>query len=414
MATPVYLPKVGMTMEEGTVNRWLVADGEAVKAGQVLYEMETEKVQMEVEADAEGILKQLVPEGSVLKPGDVVACLLAPGEEVPRDLLDRVAAQLRGAPAAGSPPATAAASEAAPPASGQTPAARGPVRASPVARRLAEEHGIDLATIQGTGPDGRIVERDVQRAIEAKGAQAPPPAAGAAPSQPPSEAPAPIPYLGRRRTIGERMLQSATSMAQVTLSSEVAVDEALSMAHGLSREWRRDGVVVTLTGLAVRACALALREHPRLNANLDGDTIVIEPRVNVGVAVDSEHGLIVPVIQDADKRPLRDVLVALRELTEKARADRLNLEDVAGGTFTVSSLEGTGVDAFTPLVNPPQAAILGIGRVREAPGFDGPHVVRRQVTTLSLTFDHRITDGAPAARFLDRVAELLARPYLLM
>jgi len=288
------------------------------------------------------------------------------------------------------------------------------VRASPVARRLAEEHGIDLATIKGTGPDGRIVERDVQRAIEAKAAQAPPPAAAAAPSQAPSEALAPIPYHGRRRTIGERMLQSATSIAQVTLSSEVAVDEALSMAHGLSREWRRDGVVVTLTGLAVRACALALREHPRLNARLDGDAIVIEPRVNVGVAVDSEHGLIVPVIQDTDKRPLREVLVALRELTEKARADRLNLEDVAGGTFTVSSLEGTGVDAFTPLVNPPQAAILGIGRVREAPGFDGPHVVRRQVTTLSLTFDHRITDGAPAARFLDRVAELLARPYLLM
>jgi pyruvate dehydrogenase E2 component (dihydrolipoamide acetyltransferase) len=221
-------------------------------------------------------------------------------------------------------------------------------------------------------------------------------------------------YAGRRRTIGERMLQSATTMAQVTLTSETQVDAAMEMVHGLNREWRKDGVVVTLTALIVRACALALKEYPQLNARLDGGRIVLSPEVNVGVAVDQDAGLIVPVVRAADRMSLQMVARTLRDLTEKARGDSLRPDDVSGGTFTVSSLEGSGVDVFTPIINPPQAAILGVGRVRDVPAFDGPTVVRRQATTLSLTFDHRVTDGAPAARFVDRVAELLSRPYLLM
>jgi pyruvate dehydrogenase E2 component (dihydrolipoamide acetyltransferase) len=210
------------------------------------------------------------------------------------------------------------------------------------------------------------------------------------------------------------MHESLASMAQLTLVSETGVDEALTMLHGLNREWRKDGIVVTLTGLIVRACAIALREHPGLNAHLDADQIVVAPDVNVGVAVNQEHGLIVPVVRNADATSLKEVAQNLHMLVQTARADNLQLDDVSGGTFTVTSLEGTVVDAFTPIINPPQAAILGVGRVRDVAAFDGANVVKRQVTTLSLTFDHRLNDGAPAAVFLERVGELLSRPYMLM
>ena len=411
MATAIFLPKVGMTMEEATLTKWLEPDGAEVRRSQVIFEMETEKVQMEVEAEADGLLKHLVPEGAELQPGNVVGCLLATGEEVPQALLDQVAAQSAGIPAASqsTSPASAPTSPEAQPTALELahPAATGMLRVSPVARRLADENGIDVRTLTGSGPDGRIVERDVQRAIEAAAAVAQPTPSGVGGA---------IPYTGRRRVIGERMHESLASMAQLTLVSETQVDEATRMLHGLNREWRKDGVVVTLTGLIVKACALALREHPQINARLDATNgvIVIEPEVNVGVAVSQDAGLIVPVVRHVDRLSLKDLASALHQQVVKTREDRLSVADVEGGTFTVTSLDGSVVDAFTPIINPPQAAILGVGRVREVAAFDGPEVVKRQVTTLSLTFDHRVTDGAPAARFLERVAELLGRPYLLM
>jgi pyruvate dehydrogenase E2 component (dihydrolipoamide acetyltransferase) len=420
MAEAIYLPKLGMTMEEGTLCRWIVPDGGEVKRGDLVFEMETEKVQLEVEAEHEGRLKQLVPEGAVLKPGDVVGAILTAGEEVPQALVDRVAAQGGETPGAGSQSsaatieATLAEGEKPPsPATGGSVPTGEPLRISPIARRLADENGIDVRTLTGTGPSGRVVERDVQMAIEAKKTAAPAVSAPAPQAAPATTAGA-IAYSGRRRTIGERMRESAASMAQVTLTSETQVDAAVEMVHGLNREWRKDGVLVTLTALIVRACALALKEHPQLNSRLDGGQIVLSPEINVGVAVDQEAGLIVPVVRAADRTSLQMVAKTIRELTEKAREDRLRPEDVLDGTFTVSSLEGTGVDAFTPIINPPQAAILGVGRVRDVAAFDGAGLVKRQATTLSLTFDHRVTDGAPAARFLERVAELLGRPYLLM
>lgn len=423
MAEAIYLPKVGMTMEEGTLTKWSIADGAAVARRQVVFEMETEKVQMEIEAEHDGTLKQLVPEGAVLKPGDVVGCILAAGEEVPQALLDRVAQQMAQVPGAGSQ--SAAATEEATLAPGEQqpvleagtagaptpPPSTGPLRISPIARRLADENGIDPAALTGTGPGGRIVERDVQNAIDAKGA------APAADAPPPAAAPVAgesIPYRGRRRTIGERMRESVSTVAPVTLTTEAPVDAAAAMIHGLNREWRSEGVVVTLTGLIARACALALKEHPQLNARLEGDQIVVASEINVGVAVDQDAGLIVPVLRATDRLSLQMAMKTLRELTNKAKDDQLRPEDVTGGTFTVTSLEGSVVDAFTPIINPPQAAILGVGRTRDVAAFEASEVVKRQVITLSLTFDHRVTDGAPAAKFLGRVAELLERPYLLM
>jgi pyruvate dehydrogenase E2 component (dihydrolipoamide acetyltransferase) len=188
------------------------------------------------------------------------------------------------------------------------------------------------------------------------------------------------------------------------------------MLHGLNREWRKDGVVVSLTGLIVKACAIALRENPQINARLDATkgVIVLEPQIHIGVAVSQESGLIVPVVRNVDGLSLKQLAMTLRELLEKTQEGRLGVDDVQGGTFTVTSLDSNVVDAFTPIINPPQAAILGVGRVREIAAFEGSEVVKRQVTTLSLTFDHRVTDGTPGARFLERVGELLGRPYLLM
>ncbi|HLF72556.1 MAG TPA: dihydrolipoamide acetyltransferase family protein [Dehalococcoidia bacterium] len=411
MAEAIYLPKLGMTMEEGTLQRWLLPDGAQVSKGQPVFELETEKVQMEVEAEADGTLKQLVAEGTTLKPGDIVGALLAAGEALPQQLVDAVTSQGHAVASASKTPSAGPSPVAEAPSAAP---ARDQKRVSPIARRLATENGIDIATLTGSGPDGRIVERDVMAAIEARDAapQAPPqqirPAAEGAPVS------GSTPYSGRRRTIGERMLQSVTTMAQLTLVTEAPVGEAMTMLHGLNREWRGDRVVVTLTALVVKASALALKEHPRFNSRLANDQIVSAPRFNVGVAVDVDEGLIVPVIYDADSASLKQIATALRDLTDRARENMLTPDDVSGGTFTITSLEGSGVDAFTPVINPPQAAILGIGRIRDVPVFDGANVTRGQATTLSLTFDHRISDGAPAARFLDRIVELLGRPYLLM
>ena len=405
MAVTVHIPKVGMTMEEGELVRWLVPDGAAVARGQPIFEMETEKVELEVEADDEGVLKHLVDEGTTLPPGAIVACLLGPGEsDVPQQIRDQVAAQGDEPSAAASPAAAVA-----PAGAGSSPAppaarpAGDRVLATPIARRLAVEQGIDLASVTGTGPNGRITESDVRAAAASGDGARAEPAAGAET----------IAYSGRRRTIGEHMQTSLQSMAQLTLSTEARVDEARSMLHDLNREWRGERVVATLTALVVKACALALREHSHLNARLAGDRILIEPQVNIGLAVDLDEGLMVPVVREADALSLQDVARSIADLTERARDGSLSVDDMTGATFTVTSLEGFAVDAFTPVINPPQAAILGVGRVRDVAVFEGSSVERGRATTLSLTFDHRVVDGAPAARFLGKVVELLGKPSAL-
>ncbi len=395
-----------MIMQEGLLVRWLADDGAAVAEGEPLFDMETSKVELKVEAEEAGVLKQLVPAGTTVEPGAIVGCLLTADEsEVPSEILDALAAQ----PVLGAGDATPTAAEPAPAQADVAPVAvaRAPgerIVATPIARRIAAEHDVDLAQITGSGSGGRITEADVRQHLDGG-------AAGEGPAQAPAGA---APYSGRRRTIGERMLESLQSMAQLTLSSEVRVDEAMQMLHGVNREWRSERVVATLTALVMKACALALREHPRLNVRLDADSIVSESEVNVGFAVDREEGLMVPVVRHADELSLQALARAVADLTERAGDDRLELDDVSGATFTVTSLEGLKVDVFTPVINPPQAAILGVGRVREVPVFEGTQVVRGQVTTLSLTFDHRVVDGAPAGRFLGRVDELLGRPYMLM
>jgi pyruvate dehydrogenase E2 component (dihydrolipoamide acetyltransferase) len=210
------------------------------------------------------------------------------------------------------------------------------------------------------------------------------------------------------------MHQSLQSMAQLTLSVDAPLDDAMEMIHGLNREWRHERVVLTLTALVVKAAALALHEHSQLNVRLIGELIVANSQVNIGVAVDHPEGVFVPVLRGADGAPLMSVARELAVLIEKVREGAVSVEDMTGGSFTVTSLEGFAVDTFTPIINPPQAAILGVGRIRDVAVFTGDAVRRGQATTLNLTFDHRLLDGAAAARFLGRVVELLGRPYMLM
>jgi pyruvate dehydrogenase E2 component (dihydrolipoamide acetyltransferase) len=220
-----------------------------------------------------------------------------------------------------------------------------------------------------------------------------------------------------RRTIGQRMHESLQSMAQLTVTMEVDVTEAGRMCRELSARWQgtpEGDVTVSYTHAIVKAAALALAEHPRLNSTLEGDVIRLLDEVNVGVAVALDEGLIVPVVREADRKSLRQIAIEARELSEKARQGTLTVDEVTGGTFTVTTLGMYDVDVFTPIVNPPQCAILGVGRVKDVPAFDGDRVVRRTVLNLSLSFDHRLVDGAPAAEFLRGVKHYLEHPYLLV
>ena len=398
MPAEIYLVKVGMTMHEGTVEEWYVADGERVEAGALLYRLETEKVNLDVDAETTGTVKHLVAEGTTLEPGDVVGYIYADDEAIP-DVL----------PAAKPNRDIATQDDAAVTPKAETkpmPARSGKrVAASPVARKLASELGIDLATVTGSGPRGRITKEDVQRASE----QA---AAGPTPvSEPAGEA---IPLRGMRKTIAERMHASLRDSAQLTMDMEVAMDDAVKLRQGLIDEWQDEGIRATYTDLVIVAAARALKRHPAMNAALVGDAINRFEHVHVGVAVALEDGLIVPVIQDAGQKALKQIAVESAELARRAREGGLGLADVEGGTFTVTSLGMYGVDTFTPILNTPQAGILGVGRIYDGLRWDDDTPRKAAMMRLSLTWDHRVLDGAPAAEFLAAVRGYLEAPFRLL
>lgn len=461
MAVAVLIPKLGMTMTEGTVAQWCVPDGATVEPGQVVYRLETEKIQFDVEAEAAGIVRHLVPEGTKLPPGAVVGYILVPGEPLPEGAPvptgapaahaaasagvtgPRPAVVLEGGRIPASPIARRLAREAGldlraiagsgpggriveadvlaaraqaaarvtRPAS--TPSARPEVLASPLARRLAEQLGIDLAHLRGTGPGGRITREDVEQAAAAR-AQARPaatPAPPAAGEHRPGEV---IPLRGMRRAIAERMHASLQEMAQLTLGMTVLMDEAVKLRAQLADEWAAEGVRPSFTDLVIRAVAKALQRHPLLNARVTESGIELLTEIHIGMAVAVPDGLLVPVIRDADRRSLKEIAAESTRLAEAARAGRITLDDLAGGTFTVTPLGMYDVDFFTPIINPPNVAILGVGRIHDGTSWEDDRPVRRRQITLSLTIDHRAVDGAPAAAFLQTVRDLLQAPYRLL
>ncbi|HLN13721.1 MAG TPA: dihydrolipoamide acetyltransferase family protein [bacterium] len=396
MATTVVLPKLGLTQDEGTIVRWLKREGSAVTKGEPLFEVMTDKATVEVEASATGtLLRILVPEGSAAPVAAPIAVIGAPGEAV--STVGAAAAPPAPAPSAPAAPAGAPVSERAE-----------RVRISPRARALADARGLDIGTIIGTGPSGRIMEADVQQALAARTPGAAPhdgaPAAAASPAS-----------GAMRAIIARRMLESLQTSAQLTLTTEVDMRDTARLREELAAELeRREGIRLTYTDLIVRAAALALRDHPAINARWEHGGVRRLTEIHIGVAVALEEGIVVPVVRDADRAAVPQLSAAIRDLSERARTMRLRPDEMQGSTFTVTNLGMFEIDGFTPILNAPDAAILGVGRIRRRPIAVEERVEIRPTMVLSLTFDHRVVDGAPAAQFLQRVKHVLEHPYLLL
>ncbi len=398
MPTEIYLVKVGMTMTEGIVDEWYVADGDPVAQGEPVYRLETEKVNMDVEADVSGIVKHIAQVGETLAPGDVVGWIFAPDETIPDELPTPKANPNIVALDEGAAPTEATEERVVQKASSSSSR----IKASPAARRLAEELNVDLSQVEGTGPRGRITKDDVTEAAEA------PVAVSARVSS------AAEPLRGMRKIIAERMFQSLQKTAQLTIEMEVCMDDAVKLREALIAEWEASGIRVTYTDLVVSACVKALQTHPAMNATFVDGMIQPNAAVHIGIAVALEEGLIVPVIHDADGKTLQECAAEAASLAERARSDELALDDVNGGTFTVTSLGMYGVDTFTPILNSPQTGILGVGRIYDGVRWVENQAVRTQNLRLSLTWDHQVLDGAPAAEFLREVKEHLESPYRLI
>jgi pyruvate dehydrogenase E2 component (dihydrolipoamide acetyltransferase) len=406
MPIEVTMPKFGLTMHEGTLQRYFKAAGDAVKAGEPIYEVETEKVLYEVESPASGTLAcWLHPEGDIVECGGLIALIATPGEDIAA-LVAKAGADAATNSAARPPPAQVASSGAAVSSAASSGDAQSEGRRviSPVARKLAAELRVDLARVAGTGPGGRITREDVERAAR-DGATSPPPSvAESAPLT--ADAPAKprlrsLPMRGIRRTIAARMQQSLRETAQLTITSEADVTAAVELRGRLTREFD-----FTYTDMLIHAAARALPRHARMNSRLAEDAIISIVEVNVGMAVALDEGLIVPIVRDADRKSLRAIATETKDLAERARTGKLKIDDVSGGTFTITNLGGYGVDAFTPILNLGETGILGVGRIIEKPAIYRGEIARRAMLTLSLTFDHRIIDGAPAAAFLQTVIDI--------
>jgi pyruvate dehydrogenase E2 component (dihydrolipoyllysine-residue acetyltransferase) len=400
MATEVILPRLGQGMESGTIVKWLKAEGEQVEKGEPLFELDTDKVTQEVEAEASGVLLRIaVAEGEV-PVGRTVAFIGAEGEEAP-------SVPDTSSPEPGSRDQSVVESESAAesrvPATSLSSAANGRIKASPLARRIARERGIDLRSLRGTGPDGRIVAEDVERAP-----------AGAAPS-----AAAPLaageverrPVTNVRRTIARRLTQAwEVPVFQLQASADMTRVNAL-----VARLRERDpDVRVTVTDVLTKVCAAALMRHREVNAEWTDEAILLHPSANVGIAVAAPQGLVVPVIRGAERLSLAEIAAIRTDLVGRARDNKLRTEDLEGGTFTISNLGMFAVESFVAVLNPPQAAIVAVGATEDRAVVSGGEVLVRPMVTLTATFDHRAVDGAPAAGFLEALKEGLEDPGLAL
>jgi pyruvate dehydrogenase E2 component (dihydrolipoamide acetyltransferase) len=418
MAIEVVMPRLGWNMEAGTVVEWLKHDGDRVSAGEYLFLVESDKATTEVESLDSGILR--IPEnalriGEELPVGTVLGYLVQEGEGIPSNGGNGSVTSGTAAPA----PSTPVASSAAPSQRGGMPAA------SPRAIRIAGELGVDWTKLTGTGGGGRIVERDVRAAAE----QAPPGGTGLQPAEtqvtnlPPlatkpvsAVAEAATPISTMRRIIGERMAQSVHTAAPVTLTTEADATPLVRLRDDLAGAlMTTDTAMPSYNDLFARLVAVALREFPDLNASLVDGGIVRHDAVHLGMAVDTEKGLLVPVIRDAHAKSVQAIAVESARLIGQARAGKASLDDLKGGTFTITNLGMYEIDAFTPIINLPECAILGIGRIVARPVVvdeETETVAVRKMVALSLTFDHRVVDGAPAARFLKRVKQFVEQPLI--
>jgi len=391
MATTVIMPKLGLTMTEGTIERWLKQEGDRVEKGEPLVEIITEKINFQYESPASGILRKILHhEGETVPVTTPIAIIAEEGEAVAE--VERVKPEV---PVEVPLPAAVQRES-------KEPSKR--IFVSPIARKMAQEKGIDLSSIKGSGPMGRIIKMDVFKAAE-KGV--------APPTQRPSEKL--IPLKGIRRVIAKRMTESFQNIPHFYLSLEIDMTSCLVLHEQLREEVeRRTKLRLTLTDILVKVTASALKNHPIINSRIEGDQIHLIEEINIGVAIALEDGLIVPVIHHADQKSLTEIASTLRDLIQKAKEAKLSLEDVGGGTFTLSNMGMLGIDKFNAIINPPECSILGVGRTVEKPVFYGGEIKVRPMAWFSLSSDHRIVDGATAALFLNYIKKLVENPHLLL
>ena len=440
MAKVVVMPKLGLTMTEGTVSKWLKKIGDEVKEGEPLFDVETDKLTNTIEASASGILRHLfVEEGTTVPVLDKVAVIAAADEDI---------SGLLGSAAPAAAPEAAPAAAPAAPAAPVEKKAGGRIIASPAAKKLAKEKGIDLALVTGTGPNGRITEDDVKNYKPAPAA----PAVEEAPKQKASplaaavaadlgidlekigakdrvlaedilrylestrekadEAPKEelVPMNGMRKAIAKNMLNS--HMTSPTVTANLSVDMSAMKAY--REQLKAKDIKVSYTDLLVKFVAKALTEYPLLNCSVEDNKIRYKHYVNMGVAVALDNGLVVPNVTDADKKSLTEISAEVKELAKLAREGGLPMEKLRGGTFTITNLGMYGVESFTPIINQPEVAILGVTTMEDRAVVRGGEIVIRPMMTLSLTFDHRVVDGSVAAEFLQRVKTLLENPALML
>ena len=422
MPVEVKMPQLGLTMTEGLVTNWLKSVGDKVAIGDPLFEVETDKINSEIEAQTEGtLLAILVEKGTTAQVRAAVAVIGDPGESVV---------------IAATPVAAAPATPQSAPVAGTSVAAAiivdGRAKSSPIARRLAREQGIDINQVQGTGPGGRIVERDINAAVASGGSRV-----GQSAAEPGVELVALVsdqrilsqdvaaaragkaaaagnagtPLSSMRRVIAERMSQSWTTVPHVTFTVEVDMTEAVALRKRLADAI---GKKVSFTDILARASATALLEFPYVNSSLIDGKLVLHDDVHIGIAVALDDGLIVPVIRNAATKNVARLGEEIRQLAEKARQGRLGPDEITGGTFTITNLGMYGIDEFTPIINQPESAILGVCRIVERQVVRKGAVEIRPLMNLCLSCDHRIIDGAMAARFLARLRQLIEQPLLMV
>jgi pyruvate dehydrogenase E2 component (dihydrolipoamide acetyltransferase) len=427
MPSYIEMPKLSDTMTEGTLLKWRKKKGDKVASGDILAEVETDKATMEMESFDDGILSEIyINEGQKVAIGQRMALILAPGESAPADggaasapAPKAAAAPASAAPAAPAASAPVAAKPAAEPASGD--GAR--VKASPLAKKVAAEKGIELSRLSGSGPGGRIIQRDVlaaqpggaPAAAPAKAATAPA-AAPTIPSMPPGEGDLRIPLSGMRRTIAERLLASKTQIPHFYLSIEVDAGELMRIRGEVNADAEKAGLgKLTVNDFILKAAIVAATRVPKVNASFAGDSVIQYANINLAVAVAVEEGLVTPVIREAQKKSLREISDIVKDFAARARTKKLKPEEYQGGTITVSNLGSYGIDSFSAIVNPPQAMILAVGAAVKKPVVNAQgQIVVGQRMNIGLSADHRVVDGAIGAEYLAELRKLVENPALML
>jgi pyruvate dehydrogenase E2 component (dihydrolipoamide acetyltransferase) len=454
MISEVVMPQMGADMVEGTIVRWLKNEGDPVERGEIIAEIETDKANVEIEAFESGVFRKAIAhEGDVVTVGGLIGIIAAPTDDISKYEGTSVGAQ-PAAPSAAGTAATSATTATAPrvgaplaapaaatqPSPGTTasaeraPAAHAPtngrLRASPIARRMAEEHGLDLRTIRGTGPDGRIIKRDIEAALTGAPTVPPSPTTATAPRVgAPLAAPVTITPTKMRQTIARRMSQSKREAPHYYLLLDIDMTAALEAraqyndalasgdivgARGGVPESSAGDVRVSINDMLVRACALALRKRPEFNATIDGETITRHPRQNICIGIALDDGLIAPALLDAADKTLAQIAAESKDLVARAKANRMRPAELQDGTFTITNLGAYGVETLVGIIQPPMTAILGVGAVTPQPVVRDGQVVVRQMMKVALSADHRVTDGAQGAQFLTELKRLLESPILLV